>query len=384
MFLCVTRRLPDHLPRRAVGAFCDARGMATQTSTPATVRATMRAAVTTRHGGLDAIELREVPTPSPGPGEVLVRVAAAGCNNTDLWTREGSYGVTGDPDAKAGWAGPVDFPRIQGGDVVGTVAVAGAGVDEALVGARVLVDPAHYDGPGAEALVDDILGSERDGGFADYAVVPAERAHRVDDSPLSDAELAALPIGYGTALGMLERGGVAEGHTVLVTGASGSVGLAAVQLARARGARVVAVCSGSKQDAVRSAGADATVDRGRGEVLRDAAAAALDGYDVVVDVVAGSLVGPGLALLRPGGRWVVSGALDGWAVDLDVRRLYLANLVLLGSTMHTPRIFDLLVEIARRGDVRPVLAATYGLDQVADAQAELATRRSVGKLVVVP
>ena len=346
--------------------------------------ATMRAAVTVRHGGLDAIELREVPTPRPGSGEVLVRVAAAGCNNTDLWTREGSYGVAGDPEALAGWLGTVDFPRIQGGDLAGTVVLAGPEVDEAMVGARVLVDPALYDGPGADALVADILGSERDGGFAEYAVVPADRAHRVDDSPLSDAELAALPIGYGTALGMLERGALAEGHTVLVTGASGSVGLAAVQLARARGARVVAVCSTGKQDAVRRAGADTTVDRGRGQVLHDAAAAAPAGYDVVVDVVAGSLVGPGLDLLRTGGRWVVSGALDGWAVDLDVRRLYLSNLVLLGSTMHTPRIFDLLVGIARRGEVRPVVAATYGLDQVADAQAELATRRSVGKLVVVP
>ena len=344
----------------------------------------MRAAVTVRHGGLDAIELREVPVPRPAAGEVLVRVAAAGCNNTDLWTREGSYGTGDDPEQKSGWRGPIGFPRIQGGDVAGTVAAVGAGVDAALVGARVLVDPAGYDGPGPDALVDDVLGSERDGGFAEYVVLPAARVHRVDGSPLTDHELAALPIAYGTALGMLERGGVAEGHTVLVTGASGSVGLGAVQLARARGARVVAVCSGSKQDAVRAAGAHATVDRGRGSVLDDAAAAAPERYDVVVDVVAGPLVGPGLALLRPGGRWVVAGALDGWAVDLDVRRLYLADLSLVGSTMHTPRIFDLLVDIARRGDVRPVVAATFGLDQVADAQAELARRRAVGKLVVVP
>ncbi len=119
-------------------------------------------------------------------------------------------------------------------------------------------------------------------------------------------------------------------------------------------------------------------------MVADAAAAAPERYDVVVDVVAGPLVGPGLALLRPGGRWVVAGALDGWAVEIDIRRLYLADLALVGSTMHTPRIFDLLVEIARRGDVRPVVAATFALDQVADAQAELARRRAVGKLVVVP
>ena len=348
------------------------------------VPGTMRAAVTTHHGGLDAIEVREVPVPRPGSGEVLVRVTAAGCNNTDLWTREGSYGTADDPAAKAGWLGPLDFPRIQGGDVAGVIAAVGDGVPVARVGDRVLVDPALYDGPGPDALVADVLGSERDGGFADFVVVPSERTHAVDDSPLSDVELGSLPIAFGTALGMLERGGVAGGHTVLVTGASGSVGLAAVQLARARGARVVGVCSAAKAEGVRAAGADATVDRGRGRVIDDAAAAAPEGYDAVIDVVAGAILAPGLGLLRPGGRWVVAGALDGWAVELDVRRLYLANIALVGSTMHTPRVFDLLVDVARGGGVRPVVAATFGLGEVAAAQARLARRGHVGKLVIVP
>ena len=354
------------------------------TSGPTPLPDTMRAAMITRHGGLDAIEVRQVPVPRPGPGEVLVRVAAAGCNNTDLWTREGAYGSAEDPDARAGWRGrPLTFPRIQGADVAGTVVASGDPGSE-LTGARVLVDPAVYDGPGPDAKPVDILGSERDGGFADYVVVPAERAHRVDGSPLDDAELAALPIAYGTALGMLERGGVAQGQTVLVTGASGGVGLAAVQLAGARGARVVAVCSGDKGDAVRAAGAHEVVDRERGRVVDDAAAAAPGGYDAVIDVVAGPAVGRGLGLLLPGGRWVVAGALGGWAVELDVRRLYLADLSLVGSTMHTPSMFEQLVGIARRGDVRPVIAETFDLGDLAEAQRALARRHHVGKLVVVP
>ena len=344
----------------------------------------MRAAVITGHGGPEVIELREVSVPRPGTGEVLVRVGAAGCNNTDLWTREGSYGLAGDSGQRAGWLGPLAFPRIQGGDVAGVVVASGDEETTDVVGSRVLVDPAIYGDSGPDPLPVDVLGSERDGGFAEYVVVPADRAHRVDGSPLSDVELAALPIAYGTALGMLERGSVTGDHTVLVTGASGGVGLAAVQLAHARGARVVAVCSGDKAAGVRSAGADVVVDRQRGEVLADAAGAAPDGYDAVVDVVAGTAVGPGLALLRPGGRWVVAGALDGWAVDLDVRRLYLANLALVGSTMHTPRIFDLLVDLARRGAVRPVVAATFGLGELAEAQQRLERRQHVGKLVVVP
>ncbi|MBC7561082.1 MAG: zinc-binding dehydrogenase [Dermatophilaceae bacterium] len=344
----------------------------------------MRAVVITRHGGPNVIEVRDLPMPRPGPREVLVRVSAAGCNNTDLWTREGAYGSADDPSQKAGWLGPLDFPRIQGADVAGIVVACGDEAPVDVVGSRVLVDPANYEDSRPDARPVDVLGSERDGGFAEYVVVPADRAHRVDDSPLSDVELAALPIAYGTALGMLERGSVTGDHTVLVTGASGGVGLAAVQLARARGARVVAVCSGDKSDAVRHAGAAVIVDRQLGEVIAQAQVAAPAGYDAVIDVIAGPMVGPGLGLLRPGGRWVVAGALDGWAVNLDVRRLYLANLALLGSTMHTPRIFDLLVDLARRGVIRPVIAATFGLSELVEAQQQLAQRQHVGKLVVVP
>ena len=295
---------------------------------------TMRAAVTTQARWSRGDRAPRRPVPQARTHEVLVRVSAAGCNNTDLWTREGAYGrprARRRPVARAARL-PPDPGRRRGrrrrgggGAEAGRRGVAGAG------------GPRHYEDPGP-TRADDVLGSERDGGFAEYVVVPSDRAHRVDESPLDDVELAALPIAYGTALGMLERGSVADGHTVLVTGASGGVGLAAVQLARARGARVVAVCSGDKGDAVREAGADAIVDRRRGQVLADAAAAAPSGYDAVVDVVAGPLLGPGLGLLRTGGRWLVAGALDGWAVDLDVRRLYLANLSLVGSTMHTPRI----------------------------------------------
>lgn len=341
----------------------------------------MRAVVITGHGGPDVIEVRDVPVPRPGPQEVLVRVGAAGCNNTDLWTREGAYGDSNQP---AGWLGPLDFPRIQGGDVAGTVVATGGEETSDLVGSRVLVDPANYEDSGPDSRPVDVLGSERDGGFAEYVVVPAGRVHRVDESPLSDTELAALPIAYGTALGMLERGSVSDDHTVLVTGASGGVGLAVVQLAKARGARVVAVCSGDKAQGVRSSGADAIVDRRRGRVVVDAAQAAPQGYDAVIDVVAGPLIGAGLSLLRAGGRWVVAGALDGWAVELDVRRLYLANLALVGSTMHTPRIFDLLVHLARQGALRPTVAATFDLGDVAEAQRQLAQRHHVGKLVIVP
>ncbi|MBR7743238.1 zinc-binding dehydrogenase [Phycicoccus sp. BSK3Z-2] len=347
----------------------------------ATVPTTMDAVLLTAHGGPEVLEHRRVPVPRPGPDEVLVRVAAAALNNTDVWTREGAYGL---PGPRSGWTGPVAFPRIQGGDVAGRVAATGAEVDDGLLGARVLVDPALYAGDGPDTYPADVLGSERDGGYAQYCVVPASCAHRVDGSPLTDVELACLPIAYGTALGMVERGAVTRGDTVLVTGASGGVGLAAVQLCAARGARVVAVSSTGKTDPVRAAGADVVLDRRAGPVLDALSEAAPDGVDVAVDVVAGPTLAGGLDLLRDGGRWVVAGALDGAEVTVDVRRLYLRNRRLVGSTMHTPAVFERLVGIARRGEVRPVVAATYPLVEAAGAQRDLEARRHVGKLVLLP
>ncbi|MES0836865.1 zinc-binding dehydrogenase [Nocardiopsis tropica] len=347
------------------------------------VSETMRAVRIAEHGGPEVLGLTEVAVPTPQEGEVLVRVGSVALNNTDLWTREGAYGRPGDPEALSGWRGPIEFPRIQGADVAGRVAAVGAGVDEALVGRRVVVDPAIYDTGGPDANPVGLMGSERDGGYAEYVTAPAEQAHDVTESPLTDDQLAALPTAYGTALGMIERGRMREGETVLVSGASGGVGLALIQIARARGARVVAVSSGSKIGAVREAGAHEVVDRAR-DVVGQVRAAAPEGIDVALDVIAGDLLNEGLPLLREGGRWVVAGALGGYDASFDVRRLYLHNAQLIGSAMHTPTHFDLLMDLARRAAIRPVIAAAFPLDRAARAQEELARRGHVGKIVLHP
>lgn len=344
---------------------------------------TMRAVRIAEHGGPEVLALTEVAVPSPQTGEVLVRVGAVALNNTDLWTREGAYGRPGDPKALSGWRGPLDFPRIQGADVAGRVVAVGSEVDESLVGRRVVVDPAVYDTEGPDANPVGLMGSERDGGYAEYVTAPAKRVHDVTESPLTDDQLATLPTAYGTALGMIERGRLRKGETVLVSGASGGVGLALVQLARARGARVLAISSGSKIDAVREAGAHEVIDRGQ-EITEQIRAAAPEGIDVALDVVAGELLSEGLPLLREGGRWVVAGALGGYDVAFDVRRLYLHNAQVIGSAMHTPTHFGLLMDLARQGDIRPVIAATFPLEQAARAQEELARRGHVGKIVMRP
>ncbi|MBA0049707.1 Zn-dependent oxidoreductase [Streptomyces sp. AJS327] len=343
----------------------------------------MRAVRITRHGGPEVLELAEVPVPTPGAGEVLVRVGAVALNNTDVWTREGAYGRPGAPDTLAGWRGPIDFPRVQGADVAGRVAAVGTGVDGSLLGRRVVVDPAIYDAAGPDANPVGLMGSERDGGYAEFVTAPVERAHDVTESPLTDDQLAALPTAYGTALGMIERGRLRAGETALVSGASGGVGLALVQLARARGARVLAVSSGCKVEPVRAAGAHAVLDRA-GDLTGQLRAAAPEGVDVVLDVVAGPLLGEGLPLLRESGRWVVAGALAGYDVSFDVRRLYLHNAQVIGSSMHTPAHFGLLVDLARRAGIQPVIAGVFPLEQAARAQRELSRRAHVGKIVLRP
>ncbi|MZD06283.1 zinc-binding dehydrogenase [Streptomyces sp. SID5785] len=348
-----------------------------------TVPRTMRAMRIVQHGGPGVLRPAEVDVPTPRAGEALIEVGAAALNNTDVWTREGAYGRPDDPAALSGWRGPLTFPRIQGADVAGHVVAVGATGDAGLVGLRVVVDPATYDAAGPDAHPVGLMGSERDGGYAEYVTAPVDQVHDMTGSPLTVDQLATLPTAYGTALGMIERGRLHEGETALVSGASGGVGLALVQLARARGARVLAVSSGAKIGAVRAAGAHEVVDRAR-DVPGQLRALAPEGVDVGLDVVAGSLVHDGLPLLREGGRWVTAGALGGHQVGFDVRRLYLHNRQLIGSSMHTRAHFRLLMDLARRGDIRPAVAAAFPLGEAAHAQDELARRRHVGKLVLHP
>ena len=221
--------------------------------------ATMRAMVTMGHGDLDQIVLHENwPRPDPAPGEVLIQVGACGLNNTDVNTRSGWYSkavteaTTGGAykavnDEDPTWGGaPISFPRIQGADVCGRIVAVGEGVDGARIGQRVITDNwlRDPDDP-LDKNKTGYFGSERDGGFAEYCTIPAGNALPIN-SPLSDAELATFSCSYSTAEGMLTRAAVTERDTVLVPGASGGVGGALVQLAKRRGARVIALASEAK------------------------------------------------------------------------------------------------------------------------------------------
>ncbi len=349
---------------------------------------TMAAVLLTGHGGLEKLDYRtDVPVPRPAPGEVVIRVAACGMNNTDVWVRQGAYGTEADPQAVSTWrrqGNTLTFPRIQGADSVGRIVAVGEGVDEARIGERVMVDFSIYNRDDDSLADIDYMGHGRDGGYAEYQALPAENAHVVE-TDLTDIELATFCCAYLTGEQMLVRAGLGEGERVLVTGASGGVGSAIVQLARARGAIPYAVVGPGKERAVLDIGAEATIARNVPD-LRSAVFAATGGrpIDVVADLVAGPLFNDLLAILRPEGRYTTAGAIAGPVVQLDLRTLYLKQLQMHGSSQGTRGDFRRIVRLIEEGRLKPLVGGVYKLSDFHAAQSRFMGKEFVGKLVVVP
>lgn len=357
------------------------------------IPAMMKGVVLTGHGGFDKLEFRsDLPVPVPGLGEVLIRVAAASVNNTDINTRIGWYskavtsgtdsgarqGFDAARDDDASWSGvPLAFPRIQGADCCGRIVAVGGGVNPERIGERVLVRNL------LRTYVDDrpfecwTFGSECDGGFAQYAKAPARETFRVD-CDWSDNELATMPCAYATAEGMLHRADVRAGEHVVITGASGGVGSATVQLAKRRGAYVTAIAGREKAPLLLELGADQVVARDENLVARLGKEAA----EVAIDVAAGPGFPGLLDVLRKGGRYAVAGAIAGPLVELDVRTLYLKDLTFFGCTFYDDVVFENLVSYIERGEIRPIVAKTYPLADIAKAQRDFLSKSNVGKIVL--
>ena len=338
------------------------------------------------HGGPEKLVWNDaIPVSQPKAGEALLQVLAAGVNNTDINTRIGWYAkevreatdASGAGDVEAGgWGGALPFPLIQGGDLCGRVVAVGTGVEEGLIGRR-MICPNVQPAPTADnPMAYRAIGSEYDGAFAQFCAVPVSALYDVTDAPLSDIELAALPCAFGTANGLLFRAGVGAGDRVLVTGASGGVGMAAVKIAKLNGAQVTGVTAPAKADAVREAGADSILDRGTPP--------APDSVDVVVDVVGGQGFPALLDALVPGGRYATSGAIAGPIVELDLRVVYLKDLTLVGSTLQPAEGFARLVDHINAGQIHPLVSQTYPLSEIARAQDDFAAKRYPGKLVLIP
>lgn len=331
------------------------------------------------HGGHEMLQYCDnIAVPVPSENEVLIRVSAAGVNNTDINTRIGWYSKNDASNEDATWSGnALHFPRIQGADVCGIIVAVGKNVNTHRIGERVLIEPCLHEANSKTLSTPWYFGSECDGGFAEYTVVSSRHACVVN-SRLSDIELASFPCSYSTAENMLTRAKVTEQDRILISGASGGVGSAAIQLAKARGAYVIAITSPSKNQQLLDLGADEVVSR-NDDLIE---ALGNNSVDVVIDLVAGKQWPQFLEVLRQNGRYAVSGAIGGPIVELDIRTLYLKDLRFFGCTVLKPEVFKNLITHIEQGAIKPIVAKSFSLQEIRNAQKYFLEKSHVGKIVL--
>ncbi len=346
----------------------------------------MRAALFRRHGGPEVMEIGELADPEPGPGEVLVRVSAAALNHIDLWLREGLPAL------------PVALPHVLGGDVCGVIAGLGPGVKplpDLREGDRVLINPGLSCGrcpaclDGRDNLCPDyrLIGEQTWGGQAELLVMPAQNLVPAPLSrvPLDDAQLASMPVAFMTAWQMLvDRARIQQGETVLVVAAGSGVGVAAVQIAKLFGARVIATASSvPKLAAARALGADETIDHSSSDIVAEVKRlTGRRGADIVVDHVGTATFAKSIVACARGGRVVVCGATTGFEPVLNLRHLFWRQLSVLGSTMASKSRLYTVLDLAAGGRLRPVVDRVYPLADVGPAHTRLESREAFGKVVL--
>ncbi len=334
------------------------------------------------HGDPRVLALDEVPPPRPAPGEALVRVLAVSVNHLDLWVRRGLPGVT------------IPLPHVLGCDGTGEVVELGAGVQTPAVGTKVLIEPgmtsgaSDWDRRGLDHLAPDygIRGEHGPGLDCDYVAVEARYLRPLPDR-LDPVAAAATPLVFLTAYGMLvTRARLEAGETVLVIGATSGVGSAALQIAKDRGARVIATAgSAAKRDLAADLGADAVVDHGREDWPKEVRSLTDGtGCDVVVEHVGPATWKGSLSSLARLGRLVTCGGTTGPLVQVALPHLFMKNQSLLGSTMGPRSAFDEILRKLASGAYRPVIDSILPLSAVRAAHERLEARDVLGKIVLVP
>ncbi|MGB7754768.1 MAG: zinc-binding dehydrogenase [Salinisphaera sp.] len=353
------------------------------------------------HGDVDQLVYNEqTPVPTPGPGEVLVRVTATAKNNTDRKAREGLYPTKDKGDVTSfaiGGSPTLTFPRIQGADIAGRVAAVGDGVDASRVGERGLLDFNIYGSDRRDInLTPDYYGHGADGGFAEYVVVPSDQFHAVDNSDLSDAELASMGMcSYQTAYHMMTAANVSAGEHVLVTGASGGVGTALIQLCRIVGAIPYALSTPEKADALLELGAERVFDRRAMDDFPGQVREATGGVplDAVMDLVGGDMTMRFIEAMTfdmnarstyP--RLSIAGASASNVSEVMWTVIYLYQVHIFGVSHGTREEAEQLVEWIRTGQLKPVLHAAFKLSELRECERYFTNRGSnyTGKIVVVP
>ncbi|MBH02954.1 MAG: alcohol dehydrogenase [Xanthomonadales bacterium] len=362
---------------------------------------TMSAVQLMGHGGLDQLVYRDdVPVPTPGTGQVLVEVSATAKNNTDRKAREGLYPTKDKTDTTSfaiGGTPSLTFPRIQGADIVGRIVACGQGVAPERVGERGLVDFNIYAGERDDInLLPDYYGHGADGGFAEYVVVPAAQFHEIANTDLADAELAALGMcSYQTAYHMMTSANIVAGERVLVTGASGGVGTALIQLCRIVGAVPYALSTADKAEALLALGAAHVFDRHDTTDFVSQVRQATGGapIDAVMDLVGGASTPRFIEAMTfdmsqratyP--RLSIAGASENNVSELLWTVIYLYQVQIFGVSHGTPNEARQLVTWIRDGRLKPVLHGAFRLSELHACERYFVSRGSayLGKIVVVP
>jgi NADPH:quinone reductase-like Zn-dependent oxidoreductase len=341
----------------------------------------MHAIVLRAHGGPEVLESAELPLPEPGPGQVRVRIAAVALNHLDLWVRKG------------GPAFKLPFPHILGADIVGTVDAVGPGAT-AVIGTKVCVQPGLSCGTCAQCLGGHdnlcryykILGEHANGGYCEAICVPEVNLAPYPER-LDWAHAASSILPFLTAWQMVvHKARVAPGDTVLVHGAGSGIGVAAIQIAKLHGARVIATAStDDKLARAKALGADVLVNYTSGDFVAECRAqTGKRGVDAVIEHVGGEVFAASLRAVRAGGRIVTCGATAGFHPAIDLRHIFFRQVEVLGSTMGSKA--DLLAVLGHvaAGRLEPVVHQVLPLARAAEAHKILEKREAFGKVVLQP
>ena len=342
----------------------------------------MKAVVFHEFGGVDVLQLEDVPDPQPGPGEVLIDVTACALNHLDVDVREGVSRF------------PVEPPFILGIEVVGRIAEVGEGVEGWRIGERVMpflmamCGDCVYCRTGRESLCTSagFISFSTSGGYAERLACSTKHLMRVPDE-ISDEAAAALQIAFGTAWHMLfTRGRLAPGETVMINSVGSGIGSAAVQLAHLAGATVIGNASSDEKLA---RAAELGMDHGINHATQDVAEEVLRltdgrGVDLVFEHVGGDLFQKGLDSLAKDGRLVICGGHSGEVVPFDIIPFFRGQKSVIGSFVYTREEVEKCLELARQGKITPLVYKTFPLEEAREAMATMERREHFGKIVLKP
>ncbi len=322
----------------------------------------MRAVVLRSHGGPEVLTIEEVPSPEPGPDQILVDVAHTALNRADTLQRQGGY-----PDPRN-----LEL-EIPGLEYAGTVSAVGAGVTDWSVGDRV-------------------MGIESGGCYAEQVVTYARQALPIP-STVELADAAAISEVFLTAWdALVVQGGLTSGRWALVHAGASGVGTAAIQIAKAIGARIAVTCSAGKADACRELGADLVLERSPNDWLSDLEDAVPEGVDVVLDVVGGDEVDRNFRAVAMDATIVQVGLMGGGSAPVNMGMLLMKRITWIGTTLRArplerklalcQRFRSEMIPLFESGALRPVIDSRYAFDDVADAHRHMESNASIGKILL--